>query len=223
MPTSSPSTSPVAVSPHQFPAAPFQFKSHYDCDQQASLQQQQAPKMKIEQTVPILPKARTVHTAAPPQSKIVKGAISTEALKAGMRSAVKSTDFFLLKFLAVPNPPPLFAPAYERRKPKAESAANEARALQVEQMRKIEKMESSDDDELGSGNKELLTEEEKRMNHIASEKKRRNNIRVAFETMTDLVPALNGTHFSKATILNKGSISFLKYDHGSLPSNPPFL
>ena len=50
------------------------------------------------------------------------------------------------------------------------------------------------------------------MNHIASEKKRRNNIRVAFDTMTDLVPSLNGTHFSKATILNKANeyIFYLK-------------
>jgi len=38
--------------------------------------------------------------------------------------------------------------------------------------------------------KELLTEEEKRANHIASEKKRRNLIRLGFQELTDLVPGL---------------------------------
>ena len=81
----------------------------------------------------------------------------------------------------------------------------------MEQARKMERQDSSDGEDMG-GNKDLLSEEEKRINHIASEKKRRNNIRVAFETMTDLVPALNGTNFSKATILNKANeyIFFLK-------------
>lgn len=43
------------------------------------------------------------------------------------------------------------------------------------------------------------------MNHLSSEKKRRNNIRAAFKQMTDLVPSLQGTNFSKATILNKSN------------------
>jgi len=58
---------------------------------------------------------------------------------------------------------------------------------------------------LSQTNRELLSEEEKRMNHIMSEKKRRNNIREAFKTMTDIIPSLRNTNFSKATILNKGT------------------
>jgi len=53
--------------------------------------------------------------------------------------------------------------------------------------------------------RELLSEDAKRMNHINSEKKRRQNIREAFQTMTELVPSLRGTNYSKATILNKAN------------------
>jgi len=67
--------------------------------------------------------------------------------------------------------------------------------------------------------KELLTEEEKRANHIASEKKRRNLIRLGFQELTDLVPCLSSgvgvdgslTPFnnSKSTILFK-AIEYIK-------------
>ena len=53
--------------------------------------------------------------------------------------------------------------------------------------------------------RELLSEDAKRLNHINSEKKRRLNIRDAFQTMTQLVPSLNGSNYSKATILNKAN------------------
>ncbi|KAG0044737.1 hypothetical protein BGZ83_009986 [Gryganskiella cystojenkinii] len=51
--------------------------------------------------------------------------------------------------------------------------------------------------------KELLTEEEKRANHIASEQKRRNTIRNGFRDMTELIPDLKDLNSSKSTILFK--------------------
>jgi len=220
-----------------------------------------------EQTVPILPKksssTRTgagsgltepevlaYHHSGMAPSKVVKGPISTEALKLGLRSVVKSNvpPFLpspvslgtISQLLTTPSTLSLVI-AYERRRTKVESVfvfvfvfvfllwahnpnpisrcsfdshAKEAREAQVVLARQLDQrqgqkklqgdMESSEDEEAGAP-KELLTEEEKKANHIISEKKRRNNIRVAFETMTDLVPALNGTHFSKATILNKAN------------------
>ena len=53
--------------------------------------------------------------------------------------------------------------------------------------------------------RELLSEDTKRQNHINSEKKRRQNIREAFQTMTELVPSLRRTNYSKATILHKAN------------------
>lgn len=38
---------------------------------------------------------------------------------------------------------------------------------------------------------ELLTEAEKKANHIASEQKRRQNIRLGFDQLIDIVPSLN--------------------------------
>jgi hypothetical protein len=51
--------------------------------------------------------------------------------------------------------------------------------------------------------KELLTEEEKRANHIASEQKRRNTIRNGFRDITELIPDLKDINSSKSTILFK--------------------
>ncbi|KAI9283545.1 hypothetical protein BC943DRAFT_280808, partial [Umbelopsis sp. AD052] len=51
--------------------------------------------------------------------------------------------------------------------------------------------------------KELLTEEEKRANHIASEQKRRNTIRTGFKELTDIIPTLKNINNSKSTILFK--------------------
>ncbi|KAF9212581.1 hypothetical protein BGZ59_006583 [Podila verticillata] len=58
--------------------------------------------------------------------------------------------------------------------------------------------------------KELLTEEEKRANHIASEQKRRNTIRNGFKDMTDIIPDLKDINSSKSTILFK-AVDFIKY------------
>ncbi|KAI7862244.1 hypothetical protein BDF14DRAFT_1857868 [Spinellus fusiger] len=51
--------------------------------------------------------------------------------------------------------------------------------------------------------KELLTEEEKRTNHIMSEQKRRSNIRTGFKELTDIVPTLKNVNHSKSTVLFK--------------------
>jgi hypothetical protein len=51
--------------------------------------------------------------------------------------------------------------------------------------------------------KELLTEQEKRANHIASEQKRRSTIRTGFKDLTDLVPSLKNLNNSKSTVLFK--------------------
>lgn len=67
--------------------------------------------------------------------------------------------------------------------------------------------------------KELLTADEKRANHIASEQKRRQNIRLGFEALSRLVPEISratATQIgpkvipSKATILEK-TIEFIRY------------
>ncbi|ORX78650.1 hypothetical protein K493DRAFT_308665 [Basidiobolus meristosporus CBS 931.73] len=50
---------------------------------------------------------------------------------------------------------------------------------------------------------ELLTEKEKRANHIASEQKRRQNIRVGFERLVEIVPTLSHSHRSESVILQK--------------------
>ncbi|CEG63915.1 Putative Heteromeric Ino2p/Ino4p transcription factor [Rhizopus microsporus] len=56
---------------------------------------------------------------------------------------------------------------------------------------------------------ELLSEEQKKANHIASEQKRRANIRIGFEQLVHVVPALDTTHRSEAIILQK-SVEYIK-------------
>ncbi|KAI8063724.1 Myc-type, basic helix-loop-helix domain-containing protein [Gilbertella persicaria] len=56
---------------------------------------------------------------------------------------------------------------------------------------------------------ELLTEEQKRANHIASEQKRRANIRIGFEKLINIVPTLSNGHKSEALILQK-SVEYLR-------------
>ncbi|KAF9393019.1 hypothetical protein BGX21_010907 [Mortierella sp. AD011] len=50
---------------------------------------------------------------------------------------------------------------------------------------------------------ELLTDAEKKANHIASEQKRRQNIRVGFDSLVEIVPTLSDCHRSEAVILQK--------------------
>jgi hypothetical protein len=58
--------------------------------------------------------------------------------------------------------------------------------------------------------RELLTEEEKRANHIASEQKRRSTIRNGFKELTDLIPTLKNINNSKSTVLFK-AVEFIRY------------
>ncbi|KAI9320972.1 hypothetical protein BX666DRAFT_1913105 [Dichotomocladium elegans] len=58
--------------------------------------------------------------------------------------------------------------------------------------------------------KELLTEAEKRANHIASEQKRRTTIRSGFKDLTDIVPTLKNINNSKSTVLFK-AVDYIKY------------
>lgn len=50
---------------------------------------------------------------------------------------------------------------------------------------------------------ELLSESQKKANHIASEQKRRANIRIGFDHLVDIVPALDNCHRSESLILHK--------------------
>ncbi|KAI9470614.1 MAG: hypothetical protein EXX96DRAFT_622827 [Benjaminiella poitrasii] len=57
---------------------------------------------------------------------------------------------------------------------------------------------------------ELLTEAEKKANHIASEKKRRQNIRLGFDQLIESVPSLTQGNRSEAFILQK-SVDHIKH------------
>lgn len=59
---------------------------------------------------------------------------------------------------------------------------------------------------------ELLTDAEKKANHIASEQKRRQNIRLGFDQLIEIVPALNSGNRSEALILQKCRWSWLGMD-----------
>ncbi|KAL1925206.1 uncharacterized protein VTP21DRAFT_89 [Calcarisporiella thermophila] len=57
--------------------------------------------------------------------------------------------------------------------------------------------------------RELLTEDEKRANHIASEQKRRNAIRLGYSELTEIVPALRDANYSKSVVLSK-AVGYIK-------------
>ncbi|KAI9318602.1 hypothetical protein BX666DRAFT_1929698 [Dichotomocladium elegans] len=52
---------------------------------------------------------------------------------------------------------------------------------------------------------ELLSEAQKKANHIASEQKRRANIRIGFDQLVDIVPTLTHSHRSESVILHKSA------------------
>ncbi|KAI9025266.1 hypothetical protein CLU79DRAFT_744780, partial [Phycomyces nitens] len=56
---------------------------------------------------------------------------------------------------------------------------------------------------------ELLTDAEKKANHIASEQKRRQNIRLGFDQLIEIVPSLHNGNRSEALILQK-SVDHIK-------------
>ncbi|ORY95617.1 hypothetical protein BCR43DRAFT_525324 [Syncephalastrum racemosum] len=74
--------------------------------------------------------------------------------------------------------------------------------------------DDEDDDDCSSQKRAkgrwLLSEEEKRANHIASEQKRRNTIRTGFKDMTDIIPTLKNVNNSKSTILFK-AVEYIKH------------
>lgn len=57
--------------------------------------------------------------------------------------------------------------------------------------------------------RELLSEQEKKKNHILSEQKRRQNIRAGFDMLVELVPNLSQLQRSEAVILQK-SVEYIK-------------
>ncbi|KAI9501096.1 Transcription factor [Coemansia spiralis] len=57
---------------------------------------------------------------------------------------------------------------------------------------------------------ELLTEDEKKANHIASEQKRRHNIRTGYDQLIQIVPTLTPSQRSEALILQK-TVEYIKY------------
>ncbi|KAJ1667458.1 Transcription factor [Coemansia sp. RSA 1813] len=57
---------------------------------------------------------------------------------------------------------------------------------------------------------ELLSENEKKANHIASEQKRRQNIRVGYDQLIQIVPTLTPSQRSEALILQK-TVEYIKY------------
>lgn len=71
---------------------------------------------------------------------------------------------------------------------------------------------------------ELLTDAEKKANHIASEKKRRQNIRLGFDQLIEIVPSLTQGNRSEAFILQKCTlVVFMKMDNGVRNINPLFF
>ncbi|KAL8393557.1 hypothetical protein RB595_003340 [Gaeumannomyces hyphopodioides] len=61
----------------------------------------------------------------------------------------------------------------------------------------------------GPDEKPRLTEEEKKLNHIASEQKRRQAIREGFDRLTELVPGLEGQGRSEGIVL-KRTVDFMR-------------
>ncbi|KAI9342714.1 hypothetical protein BD770DRAFT_371750 [Pilaira anomala] len=82
---------------------------------------------------------------------------------------------------------------------KVPSSSLKKRPLEVE----------DDDDDEEEKNRELLSDDQKRANHIASEQKRRNTIRGGFKELTEIIPTLKNINNSKSTILFK-SVDYIK-------------
>ncbi|OCL09529.1 hypothetical protein AOQ84DRAFT_20130 [Glonium stellatum] len=93
-----------------------------------------------------------------------------------------------------------------RRKSQSLSRSNKARkASQDDNSRRKRKSPSASQ----KAQRENLTEEQKRSNHILSEQKRRNLIKHGFEELHDLVPELRNGGLSKSNVLMEAA-SFLE-------------
>ncbi|KAJ1919608.1 Transcription factor [Mycoemilia scoparia] len=60
---------------------------------------------------------------------------------------------------------------------------------------------------------ELLNEEEKKANHIASEQKRRQNIKAGYAQLSQIVPTLSQNQRSEAIVLQKSKNKHIFRDH----------
>lgn len=69
--------------------------------------------------------------------------------------------------------------------------------------------QQQEDEAANNKNRELLSDDQKRANHIASEQKRRNTIRGGFKELTEIIPTLKNINNSKSTILFK-SVDYIK-------------
>ncbi|KAI8355662.1 hypothetical protein BD560DRAFT_406872 [Blakeslea trispora] len=79
---------------------------------------------------------------------------------------------------------------------------NRKRSCQPEHTKALKKLKQDE-------NRELLSDDQKRANHIASEQKRRNIIRGGFKELTEIIPTLKNINNSKSTILFK-SVDYIK-------------
>jgi len=62
----------------------------------------------------------------------------------------------------------------------------------------------------GTPHKSRLTSEQKKKNHIESEKKRRDAIRAGFDKLADIVPKMTGQGRSEAVVLQH-TVAYMKY------------
>lgn len=93
------------------------------------------------------------------------------------------------------------------RHPYSDDQEDPSRALSPQQNNSLNQMQPR-----GPGKKqphELLTDAEKKANHIASEQKRRQNIRIGFDSLVEIVPTLSECQRSEALILQK-SVDYIQ-------------
>ncbi|KAF9126371.1 hypothetical protein BGW39_006676 [Mortierella sp. 14UC] len=93
------------------------------------------------------------------------------------------------------------------RHPYSDDQEDLSRALSPQQNNSLNQMQPR-----GPGKKqphELLTDAEKKANHIASEQKRRQNIRIGFDSLVEIVPTLGECQRSEALILQK-SVDYIQ-------------
>lgn len=62
----------------------------------------------------------------------------------------------------------------------------------------------------GHAPKSRLTSEQKKLNHIESEKKRRDAIRAGFDKLADIVPKMTGQGRSEAVVLQH-TVAYMRY------------
>lgn len=98
----------------------------------------------------------------------------------------------------------LMIPDEENKKAEWETpTANRKRSYGQESLDDEEEEEDKKERKGRKAPHELLTDAEKKANHIASEKKRRQNIRLGFDQLIEIVPSLTQGNRSEAFILQK--------------------